>query len=279
MTMKGKYLMSKTRLEILLPKGQEEILPEEAYEMSGSGMWLEDQGTRVLVRSYPSDADEFLRLLKNAGIIPEEIRTIEENEQDYAALTKKYFRPIRIEDVSIVAPWNKTRKDGRSRIIIEPGMAFGTGRHESTRLMMKLMRSIDLSGKGVLDLGCGSAILSLYASLRGAREVLAVDHEVDAVLSARKNLDLNNSKTIQLVCSDISSVCGTYDVVLANLDIRTFTALSGQVAAFLSPQARLIVSGILGHDRKKLLSLFSGLTLLQMEERNAWRGFLFLKES
>ena len=124
-------------------------------------------------------------MLRTLKIATKDVLVTDEPEQDYAELTKKYFRPIQIEGLTILAPWNKTKRKG-PRILIEPGMAFGTGRHESTRLMIKLMGSIDFKGKKVLDIGCGSAILSLYAALLGAKKVLAVDNDEDTVLSARK---------------------------------------------------------------------------------------------
>ncbi len=89
-------------------------------------------------------------------------------------------------------------------------MAFGTGRHESTRLMMKMMRDVDFTGKRVLDLGCGSGLLSLYARLKGAKYVYAVDNDLDAVLSAQKNVLLNEASGIELVCADLKDVRGRY---------------------------------------------------------------------
>ena len=273
--MKNTAPQYKTRIDLLLEKGREELLPEELYLLSKTGVWTEEKkdGT-VLVHFYPEDGDVFLGALEGSRFPVLEVHREQEELKDYSALTQKYFRPIRIEDLTILPPWSK-RKPGGPFIVIEPGMAFGTGRHESTRLMIKLMKSVDFRGTQVLDLGCGSGILSLYAALLGATRVVAVDNDLDTVLNARKNASLNDTRSIEVVCADLADVGGSYDVILANLDIRTFTAHAPRVAAFAKPGATIIVSGILGRDRAKLIALFQSAEHIRMEQKNSWRGFLF----
>jgi ribosomal protein L11 methyltransferase len=272
--MKDTVPQYKTRVELLLEKGVEELLPEELYTLSASGVWTEEKDGTVLVRFYPEDGEAFLEAVKNSHLPVLEIRKELEELKDYSALTKKYFRPIRIEDLTILPPWSK-RKPGGPSLVIEPGMAFGTGRHESTKLMIKIMRSIDFKGAAVLDLGCGSGILSLYAALLGAKTVVAVDNDLDTVLNARKNVTLNKAGNIEVVCADLADIGGSYDVILANLDIRTFTTYAPTVIAFAKSGTKVVVSGILGRDRTKLLPLFQSLEFTRMEQKNSWRGFLF----
>jgi ribosomal protein L11 methyltransferase len=264
------------RLEILVEKGAEELLPEEFYTGSGHGIWIEDQGADVLIKCYPEDPEQFIALFKRTGLAAKAVRVLEEEQQDYAALTLKYFRPIRIDGLTIIPPWSK-KKPESTFVVIEPGMAFGTGRHESTRLMIGLMKTQDFAGKRVLDLGCGSAILSLYAEKLGASRVISVDNDIDAVLSAKKNLLLNGSRAVSLACASLGDIRGSFDVILANIDIRTFSVFAAQVERLLAAKGHLFVSGILGRDRKNLLSLFPQLQLLRIEQKNAWRGFLFVR--
>ncbi len=82
-------------------------------------------------------------------------------------------------------------------------MAFGTGRHESTKIMIKLMDAVNFTGKTVLDIGCGSGILALNAYLLGAKKIFAVDNDLDAVLNAKKNVSLNEANTINLACASL----------------------------------------------------------------------------
>jgi ribosomal protein L11 methyltransferase len=154
-------------------------------------------------------------------------------------------------------------------------MAFGTGRHESTRLMIKLMREIEFTGKSVLDIGCGSALLSLYARLKGAKHVFAVDNDLDAVLSAQKNVLLNETSGIEVVCADLMDVSGRYDIVVANLDIRTFAFSSGHIMGLLKKKGTLIVSGIIGREKREALRLFIPWEPVIEVRKNAWRGFVF----
>jgi ribosomal protein L11 methyltransferase len=268
---------SRRRVDITVKKGAQELFPESFYEeLPASGIWIEEKGESAVIKCYPENVSTFLKTLRSLKIPTKDVLVTDEPEQDYAEMTKKYFRPIQIEGLTILAPWNKTKHKG-PRILIEPGMAFGTGRHESTRLMIKLMGGIDFKGKKVLDIGCGSAILSLYAALLGAKKVLAVDNHEDTVISARKNIELNSTSVIEIVCSDLQQVKGAYDIVLANIDIRTFRATSPHILTLLRKGGHLLVSGILGRDKKELLSLFSSLSCLRVEQKNSWRGFVFQK--
>ncbi len=272
--MKSSHVLPKIRVEIRVLKGTEELIPESLYLLSPSGVWIEEKGEAVLLRFYPDDKDAFLKAMENSEVSAQDINIEEEAPKDYGELTKRYFRPIRIEDLTVLPPWSRRRPSGPS-IVIEPGMAFGTGRHESTRLMIRIMKSMDMTGKTVIDLGCGSAILCLYARLLGAKRVVGVDIDPDTVANARKNTVFNNADNIDLVCTDLADVTGRYDVVLANIDIRTFTALSKKIIGFAKPGGLIVVSGIIGRDRKRLLSLFEPHALIRMEQKNSWRGFLF----
>ncbi len=270
---------SQKRLDIRVSKGMEEFFPGELYEhLSSAGIWLEETAGDTIIKCYPGNIDDFLQKLGQSGMEIRSYTIVDEPEQDYAELTRKYFRPIKVGAITILAPWNKTKRPG-TRIVIEPGMAFGTGRHESTRLMLKLIEGIDMKNKRVLDLGCGSAVLALYASILGASGVIAVDNDTEAVLSAQKNVKLNSIDNIDLVCSGLESVAGIYDVVLANLDIRTFTTHFRHIGGLVKRDGYLVVSGILGRDKNKLLSLFDRFLLKRMEAKNAWRGFLFQNSS
>lgn len=262
------------RVDIVVERGAQELIPEEVYRLhSPSGIWIVENDGETVVRAYPEHVETYLAAMRQSGIHMGDIRIIEEASQDYSGMAKRYFRPITVEDIVIRAPWNRKRK-GVSYITIEPGMAFGTGRHESTRLMMRLIRQTDLTGKRVLDLGCGSALLSLYARLKGARRVFAVDNDLDAVLSAQKNVLLNETSGIEVVCADLLDVSGRYDIVLANLDIRTFALSSGHIMGLLKKKGTIIVSGIIGREKKEALGLFIPWEPVLEVKKNAWRGFI-----
>jgi ribosomal protein L11 methyltransferase len=263
-----------TRVEILVEKGQEELLTDKIYQLAGKGFWLEDQDDFVLLKCYPDEPDAFLENLSSSGLNVIQVNVEREEPRDYAELTRQYFRPIRIDGLTIRAPWNKKKGKGHE-IIIEPGMAFGTGRHESTRIMIKLMNYLDLRGKTVLDIGCGSGILALYAHILGAGKIIAVDNDQDAIDNGKKNIKLNEASEIEAVCSDLELIRGSHDIVLANLDINTFNNHSTRIVRLVKDKGCLVISGILGKDRKRLLTLFSGYRLVTEDQKNAWRGFIF----
>jgi len=260
-------------VEILVEKGQEELLPDDLRKLAGKGLWLEDQGHHVLLKCYPHEPDAFLHYLPLSGIKIINITTEKEESRDYSELTRQYFRPIRIGDLTIRAPWNKKKGNGRE-IIIEPGMAFGTGRHESTRIMIKLLEDVDFKGKTVLDIGCGSGILALYANLLGAEKIYAVDNDPDAVLNAKKNVSLNMANNIILACANLQDIQGAFDVVLANIDMKTFSEHSEKVASLVEKDGLLLISGILRKNKNQLLGLFQGWNVIQNYRKNSWYGFL-----
>jgi len=267
----------KTRVDVRIEKGSEELLPEGIYKMlSGSGIWIEERGGDVVIKAYPHNVEPFIDYLGKSGITVKDITIEKEEPLDYAGLTKRYFRPIRIEDIRILPPWSKKRK-GERHIVIEPGMAFGTGRHESTKLIFKLMRKIDMENKSVLDIGCGSGILSLYANLLGAKTVTAVDNDTEAVFSVKKNLALNDASKIGLACADLRHIRGVYDIILANLDIQTFTRHAGHIKKLLKKDGVIVMSGILVKNKKDALSLFHSLSLMHAETKNSWCGFALKK--
>jgi ribosomal protein L11 methyltransferase len=263
------------RVDIVIDPGAYELLPEDIYTVHApTGLWIVEENSRTIMRAYPEHVETYIAAVRRSGISTGEITVTEEPRRDYAEMARKYFRPISIEDITIRAPWN-TPRPAVAYITIEPGMAFGTGRHESTRLMMKMMRGVDFTGMRVLDLGCGSGLLSLYARLKGAKYVYAVDNDIDAVLSAQKNVLLNTMSGIELVCADLKDVRGRYDIVLANLDIRTFALHSAHIKALWKKNGTLIISGIIGREKKDALSLFLPCLPVTEVKKNSWRGYVF----
>ena len=266
-----------SRVDILVEKGQEELLTDKIYMLAGKGFWVEDQDDLVLLKCYPDEPDALMHYLSLSGLKIANVAIEKEEPKDYAELTRQYFRPIRIGDLTIRAPWNKKKGNGRE-IIIEPGMAFGTGRHESTRIVVKLMGDVDFEGKTVLDIGCGSGILALYAHLLGAGIIYAVDNDHDAVLNARKNLSLNGADNINVACTQLQEVHEAFDIVLANIDIKTFSEHSTKIASLVGKDGLLFISGILRKNKNQLLSLFPGWSVVQDYQKNSWCGFLLSNE-
>ncbi len=265
--------MSVTRIDILTRRGTEESLDEQFYAMC-DGIWIEDHGERVLLKCYPRGTDAFLSHVRESMPWAEMVTVVDEEEMDYVSLVRRHFTPLRIGEVTILPPWRRTSKKGKI-IVIEPGMAFGTGRHESTRMMIKLMGRIDVAGKRVLDIGSGSGILAIYAWLRGAASVTAIDRDPLAAEAIKKGCELNRCDRVLYACSDIEGVRGRFPVVLANLDFDTFSRHVGSVVQKVEEGGILVVSGIEYQYEATALKLFETLTLIRRARMRDWRSFVF----
>ncbi len=155
-----------TRVDIHADKGTEEVLDAAFYALCG-GVWIEDDAWGVRITCYPADPDRLCAYVRGAGVPVRLLTTTEEEEKDYAALVRRHFTPVKVGDLTILPPWRRRPVRGRT-IVIEPGMAFGTGRHESTKLMLKMMDRLSIRGMSVIDIGSGSGVLAVNASLLGA---------------------------------------------------------------------------------------------------------------
>jgi ribosomal protein L11 methyltransferase len=265
--------MQTTRIDIRIEKGAEELFSDDFYTFC-SGTWIEDENDMVVIKCYPTDPDRFLMYLHGSHLAISQITVLKEEEKDYAQLVRKNFTPVRVGPVTILPPWRKTRRKGMT-ITIEPGMAFGTGRHESTKLMLKMMTSMDFKGRRVLDIGSGSAILAIYASLLGASFVAAIDNDPVAARAAKKSCSMNETNEVLVACAHLGDLRGEFDIVLANLDFKTFDAHGKEVTERLKPGGYLIISGIERQFRGPLLSLFRAFPLLKTRRMKDWYGFVF----
>lgn len=266
--------MPVVRVDITLRKGTEEALDAEFYALSG-GIWIEEQGASVLLKCYPPDSGAFLSYLAGLRPAPGHWRTVQEEEKDYVSVVRRLFTTVRVGDVTILPPWRKTKRKGPV-IVIEPGMAFGTGRHESTRLMIRMMGALgSAKGKRVLDVGSGSGILAVYARLLGAPFVVAIDNDPLAAVAATKGFALNGADDILLACAGPGAIRGRFDVVLANLDFETFRRHGREIVRLVNDGGYLIASGIERQYASRVAPLFEPMTLVRARRLGDWHAFLF----
>ncbi len=260
------------KLTAFFRSGQEELLPEEVYLAANCGLWIEGEGDVKRVIFYTNEPSFLLSVLKEKT---EMLNFYIEQEPilDYESLFKRFFRPIRIGQIYIVAPWNR-KVPNRTYLTIEPGAAFGTGRHESTKLMILIMGGIDFNSKKVVDLGCGSGILSIYASTLGAKKVLAIDNDEEACSSAKKNLILNGIKNVKVEKRDISETKGKFDIVLANLEISIFSKHMASILGLLKRRGKLLASGIKKSEKKIFLSLAEKMRIIEEKSLRSWIAFV-----
>jgi ribosomal protein L11 methyltransferase len=177
--------------------------------------------------------------------------------EDWAARSQAALTPIVIGRLTVAPPWTVTDDLRASApgpvILIQPSMGFGTGHHASTRLCLRLLQEMALSGKSVVDVGTGSGVLAIAASLLGAAAVAGVDFDRDALTNARENLELNSpAARVDFREHDLSSgpgdLAGAFDLVVANLTGGLICRRGDALAALARPGASLIASGFQTHE-------------------------------
>lgn len=178
-------------------------------------------------------------------------------DEDWAARSQAALTPIVIGNVTVAPPWTVSDDMRASApgpvILILPSMGFGTGHHASTRLCLRLLQETQLAGKSVIDVGTGSGVLAIAASVLGAAAVAGVDFDPDALFNARENLELNSpAARVDFREHDLSSgtgvFSGAFDLVLANLTGGLLSRSANALAALARPGASLIASGFQLHE-------------------------------
>ena len=187
---------------------------------------------------------------------PLEIITRVIDDRDWIDLWKKHFKPITIKGVTIVPEWmagqiTNYKLQITNRVILNPGMAFGTGEHETTAGCIELLQSVSLRGKSVIDLGCGSGILGITAAVLGAERVTMIDIDPLAVKAARINAGLNAKgnpavKNIDIIEGNLFERADLKaDVIAANLASDLLISAAKEIVSHLEPHGTLILSGII----------------------------------
>jgi ribosomal protein L11 methyltransferase len=217
--------------------------------------------------------------MKEAGVAvdPLSVRRREAHEDEWRDVWKQYFRATRVGRTFLVRPsWDlKPPGEGDRVIDLDPGRAFGTGGHATTRLVIALAEEVaDRPVERFLDLGCGSGILSIAAlRLWPAARGLAVDVDSESVATTEENLALNKlAGVLETRVGSIDAAVGTYQLVLANIEAGVLTRLAGEFPARLAPGATVILSGILADQVEGVLAAFAaaGLALEARRDEDEW---------
>ncbi|MBR4836639.1 MAG: 50S ribosomal protein L11 methyltransferase [Clostridia bacterium] len=201
------------------------------------------------------------------------------NEDDWAESWKQYYKPVPLGRITIVPAWEKYEaKEGEIIVRMDPGMAFGTGTHETTRLVINLMQDEIKGGERLLDVGTGSGILSICASKLGAGWCNAYDIDPVAVKVARDNVESDGCTNITVGVSDLLKGVdlsgGKYDFCVANIVSDIIIRMLPDIKGYLKDGAPLILSGIIGEraDEVRNAVLAQGFTVEKEIRENDWVG-------
>lgn len=237
--------------------------------------------TKAMVHVYispednPAEAVAFLSERYNAQGIPHEISTDNCVEEDWINNWKKYFKPINVGEKLLIRPTWEEEFDSQGRLVLnlEPGLAFGTGTHETTRLCMELLEQYTKPGDLVLDVGCGSGILSVAALLLGAKEAVGVDIDELAVKTAVQNAELNQlGDRFTGICGNLTEkISGTFDVVVANIVADVIILLTADVERYMKPHTVYLMSGIIDtRETDVLTAIEQKFEIISRREERGW---------
>lgn len=246
-------------------------LEKEAWEIAHIDLIDEDllqkDRTKAIVHVYispeenPMEAVAFLRERYAAENIASEIMLNECRNEDWENNWKQYFHPIPVGEKILIRPiWEEEFEAGDRKVLnIEPGLAFGTGTHETTRLCLETLEKYIHEGTTVLDIGCGSGILSIASLLLGAEKAVGVDIDALAVKTAQENGEANGFKepeytVIQGNLTD--KVSGKFDVVVANIVADVIIMFCKDVASFMKDGGVFITSGIIDTREQDVIDTF-----------------------
>lgn len=199
---------------------------------------------------------------------PHEFRVVPET--DWVRATQAQFEPIEITpNLWIVPTWCQPPNVSAINLRVDPGLAFGTGTHPTTRLCLQWLSDLPLVGKSVLDYGCGSGILAMAASALGAASVFGVDIDPQAVETARFNTDANELSAIYAVSDH--ELDAQYDVVVANILAGPLTVLAPAICALVKPGGQLALAGILSPQIERIQTAYAPWIAMSVTaERDGW---------
>jgi len=251
----------------------------------------------------------YLESVRTLGLNVGNPLTIKIPDQDWAKKWREGFKPIRVTDRIVIKPPWEPWKPGSGSIVIDiyPRMAFGTGTHETTQLCLVLTEKYLKPGWRVLDIGTGSAVLAIAAAKLGAKCVLALDNDEDAIANAVENVKMNRVEervkvhrgTVDILMGGIRSpvarqkysdksrhgsnsnaacgipISGGFDLILANIDRPTLTVVIPQIGPLMNPGGQFILSGILDTEKETIGFVLqqNGFRVLEAMPRGEWVGF------
>jgi len=232
----------------------------------------EDASSWRVFFQTPAERDRACHALR-ATFTDLALEPVDVPDENWAARSQAALRAVRVGSVVVAPPWDVAASGNPDDtvIVIKPSMGFGTGHHATTRLCLAALQRLDLHGRSVMDVGTGSGVLAIAASVMGAEPVRAFDDDDDAVASARENLALNPTARVVVDVGDLRATGrAAADVVLANLTGGLLVAAAPELRHLTKPGGRLILSGFLRVDEADVLRAFSPLTLEHRDEEEDW---------
>ena len=285
-------------IRVTIPKEAQEALANFLMERGSSGIVFEDAGEKAgfeIVKAYfphphVIEAESISRYLEDIreffpDISPADIRIRRIPDEDWMRGWRAFFEPCRPgRRIVVKPPWITLRSRGMIVIDIDPGMAFGTGTHQTTRLCLRALEKAfadaSYAPRAVLDVGIGSGILSIAAAKLGARRVTGIDVDQRAIDNAKKNIRMNRmGRRIRVKKTTIAHIREQFDVVVANIDASSIEEMRYQLVDRVLPGGTLILSGFLDEEVDFVRGLFSNgsFALVEVSIEECWTCVILKK--
>lgn len=290
--------------DIKCPKGYDEIISSILYDLGIENLQIDDyqdvldfkknqpywvviddedfvEHDNVIIKAFYEDDkvnyDEIEAQIKefstNNNIDIRISKNKEIEDMDWANEWKKYYEPFYIGNILIKPSWIDIDESDHTVVEINPGMAFGTGLHETTNLCIEQLQELNLIDKIVLDIGCGSGILSVVSSKLGAKEVFATDIDPLAIEATLENANLNKISNINAVKGSLlDKVDKKYDVVIANILLNVLDILIPDLPKALKKDGVFICSGLINSQKDNIVNTLekNNLEIVEISEKGEW---------
>jgi ribosomal protein L11 methyltransferase len=201
---------------------------------------------------------------------------------DWEGVYRAHHRPMAIGRRLLIAPpWDVPDAPGREVLVIEPGMAFGTGQHATTRTCLEAIETLVTDGgiASALDVGTGSGVLAAALSRLGVARVVALDVDAAVLPTARDNLMRNGAARVALFAGTAGGVRGAFDLVVANILADTLVTEAAALVARVAPRGHLVLSGLLAEQVDRVLGAFDGWRLADTRADDPWRTLHLVREA
>lgn len=261
-----------------------DVLAAMLGEIGYESFVVENEQMKAYVADKLYDEDQLKQILADFPLeatIEYEVSVIEQKNWN-EEWEKNYFKPIIIgNDCVIHSTFHTDIPEAKFDILIDPKMAFGTGHHETTSQMLTEILDYDFTGKSVLDMGCGTAVLAILAAKKGAKPVRAIDIDDWVCDNANENIRLNEAAFIEVECGDASLLADgrTYDVIFANINRNILLNDLNVYAKCMHPGSVIFMSGFYVEDVPAIREEAEkqGLTFDHFRDKNNWVAIRFNK--
>jgi ribosomal protein L11 methyltransferase len=269
-------------LVVIVARDVAEVLSDSLIELGALSVQAEDADAdttdEVAIFAEPGEpvADNAWRRTRLIALLDPQSKVRELADQDWVSLTQSQFEPIVIGPRLTIRPsWHQPVEIGQTEVILDPGLAFGTGSHPTTRMCLEWVEQCMPEGVSVIDYGCGSGILAIAAAKLGAGSVIAVDIDEQAVLSTQNNAA--NNQVVVLAHNTRQASPEAAQVVLANILANPLKVLAPALEALVLPGGTLILAGLLDRQVQEVAAAYTDIQMTVFRSREGWSCLVGMK--